>query len=43
MQSISLLMHVGAPVSALASWLPIHPTVTEYLPTIVGGLQPATA
>ena len=39
-QSISLLMHVGAPVSALATWLPIHPTVSEYLPTIVGGLQP---
>ena len=39
-QSISLLMHVGAPVSTLASWLPIHPTVTEYLPTIVSGLQP---
>ncbi len=39
-QSISLLMHVGAPVSALASWLPIHPTVTEYFPTIVAGLKP---
>lgn len=39
-QSISLLMHVGAPVPALASWLPIHPTVTEYFPTIVGGPQP---
>lgn len=39
-QSISLLMHVGAPVSTFATWLPIHPTVTEYFPTIVGGLQP---
>ena len=42
-QSISLLMHVGAPVSALATWLPIHPTVTEYFPTIVSGLTPETA
>ncbi len=41
-QSISLLMHVGAPVSALASWLPIHPTVTEYFPTIAGQLTPAS-
>ena len=40
-QSISLLMHVGAPVSTFATWLPIHPTVTEYFPTIVSGLQPA--
>jgi hypothetical protein len=27
-------------VSALATWLPIHPTVTEYFPTIVSGLVP---
>ncbi|NTV39422.1 MAG: FAD-dependent oxidoreductase, partial [Demequinaceae bacterium] len=40
-QSLSLLMHVGAPASALATWLPIHPTVTEFLPTIYGGLEPA--
>lgn len=40
-QSLSLLMHVDAPASALSTWLPIHPTVTEFLPTIYGGLEPA--
>lgn len=40
-QSVSLLMHVDAPASALATWLPIHPTVAEFLPTIYGGLEPA--
>ncbi len=40
-QSLSLLMHVDAPASALATWLPIHPTVAEFLPTIYGGLEPA--
>lgn len=39
-QSLSLLMHVDAPASALETWLPIHPTVTEFLPTIYGGLEP---
>ncbi len=33
-QVISALMHVGAPASALASWLPVHPTVAEFFPTI---------
>ena len=40
-QSLSLLMHVDAPASALATWLPIHPTVSEFFPTIYGGLEPA--
>ncbi|PKQ18858.1 MAG: hypothetical protein CVT68_01345 [Actinobacteria bacterium HGW-Actinobacteria-8] len=40
-QAVSLLMHVDAPASALATWLPIHPTVAEFLPTIYGGLEPA--
>jgi pyruvate/2-oxoglutarate dehydrogenase complex dihydrolipoamide dehydrogenase (E3) component len=40
-QAVSLLMHVDAPASALATWLPIHPTVAEFLPTIYMGLEPA--
>lgn len=40
-QAVSLLMHVDAPASALATWLPIHPTVAEFLPTIYAGLEPA--
>jgi pyruvate/2-oxoglutarate dehydrogenase complex dihydrolipoamide dehydrogenase (E3) component len=40
-QAVSLLMHVDAPASALATWLPIHPTVAEFLPTIYGGREPA--
>jgi len=40
-QSLSLMMHVDAPASALATWLPIHPTVAEFFPTIYGGLEPA--
>jgi pyruvate/2-oxoglutarate dehydrogenase complex dihydrolipoamide dehydrogenase (E3) component len=38
-QAISLLMHVEAPASALATWLPIHPTSAEFLPTFYGGLK----
>ncbi len=40
-QTVSMLMHVDAPASAMATWLPIHPTVAEFLPTIYGGLEPA--
>lgn len=39
--TLSLLMHVDAPASALATWLPIHPTVSEFLPTIYGTLDSA--
>lgn len=37
-QAVSVLMHVGAPASALATWLAIHPTSAEFLPTFYGGL-----
>ncbi|MCB2412578.1 FAD-dependent oxidoreductase [Demequina sp. TTPB684] len=37
--ALSLLMHVDGPASALATWLAIHPTVAEFLPTIYGGLE----
>ncbi len=33
-QALSLLMHVDGPASALETWLPIHPTVAEFLPTV---------
>lgn len=32
--TLSMMMHLDAPLSALATWLPIHPTVSEFLPTI---------
>ncbi len=35
-QSVSLMMHTGAPLTVLDTWLPIHPTVSEFLPTIAG-------
>jgi pyruvate/2-oxoglutarate dehydrogenase complex dihydrolipoamide dehydrogenase (E3) component len=38
-QIISALMHVGAPASALATWLPVHPTVAEFFPTIVASAR----
>jgi pyruvate/2-oxoglutarate dehydrogenase complex dihydrolipoamide dehydrogenase (E3) component len=38
-QAVSVLMHVDAPASALATWLPIHPTSAEFLPTFYGGLK----
>ncbi len=39
-QIVSALMHADAPVSVLAEMLPIHPTVAEFYPTILGGLAP---
>jgi pyruvate/2-oxoglutarate dehydrogenase complex dihydrolipoamide dehydrogenase (E3) component len=36
-QLISMMMHLDAPASALSTWLPVHPTVTEFLPTIAAG------
>lgn len=39
-QCISLLMHVGAPIDVFKTWLPVHPTVAEYFPTIAGALKP---
>ncbi|WP_430867958.1 mercuric reductase [Demequina aurantiaca] len=38
-QAVSVLMHVDAPASELATWLPIHPTSAEFLPTFYGGLE----
>ena len=39
MQIISALMHADATYRVLAEMLPIHPTVAEFYPTILGGLQ----
>ena len=39
-QIVSLLMHADAPYHALAENLPIHPTVAEFYPTILGRLEP---
>lgn len=38
-QTISALMHVGAPAATFGTWLPIHPTVAEFLPTIAAQLD----
>lgn len=37
-QVFSLMMHARVPVTKIATWLPIHPTVTEFLPTFVSSL-----
>jgi pyruvate/2-oxoglutarate dehydrogenase complex dihydrolipoamide dehydrogenase (E3) component len=37
-QTFSVMMHGRVPASALETWLPIHPTVTEFLPTFYGAL-----
>lgn len=37
-QVFSLMMHARVPVTEIATWLPIHPTVTEFLPTFVSSL-----
>ncbi|MFN8023375.1 MAG: mercuric reductase [Acidimicrobiales bacterium] len=42
-QTLSLLTHAGGTVHDLATWLPVHPTVAEYLPTIAAGLAPPEA
>lgn len=39
-QIVSALMHADAPYTVLAGMLPIHPTVAEFFPTILGGLEP---
>jgi pyruvate/2-oxoglutarate dehydrogenase complex dihydrolipoamide dehydrogenase (E3) component len=39
-QVVSALMHAGAPCRVLAEMLPIHPTVAEFLPTILERLEP---
>jgi pyruvate/2-oxoglutarate dehydrogenase complex dihydrolipoamide dehydrogenase (E3) component len=39
-QIVSALMHADARCPVLAEMLPIHPTVAEFYPTILGRLQP---
>ena len=39
-QIVSALMHADAPYRVLAEMLPIHPTVAEFFPTILGKLEP---
>jgi pyruvate/2-oxoglutarate dehydrogenase complex dihydrolipoamide dehydrogenase (E3) component len=39
-QIVSALMHADAPCRVLADMLPIHPTVAEFFPTILHGLEP---
>ena len=39
-QIVSALMHADAPYHVLADMLPIHPTVAEFYPTILGTLEP---
>ena len=39
-QIISALMHADASWHVLAQMLPIHPTVAEFYPTILRGLEP---
>ena len=38
--SILDVMHVKAPYTVLQRSMPIHPTVSELLPTLLGDLQP---
>ncbi len=37
-QIFGLMMHARVPVTEIETWLPIHPTVTEFLPTFVASL-----
>jgi pyruvate/2-oxoglutarate dehydrogenase complex dihydrolipoamide dehydrogenase (E3) component len=39
-QVISNFMAAGAPWQVMKEALPVHPTVTEFLPTILGKLKP---
>lgn len=41
-QVVSALMHADAPYHVLEDMLPIHPTVAEFYPTILGELAPLT-
>ncbi len=36
--TISMMMHAGVPYTAFATWLPIHPVVGEFWPTIIQGI-----
>jgi pyruvate/2-oxoglutarate dehydrogenase complex dihydrolipoamide dehydrogenase (E3) component len=37
-QTLSALHHAGVPASIFETWLPIHPTVAEFFPTITARL-----
>ncbi len=39
-QVICAMMAANAPYTVLRDYLPVHPTVTEFLPTILGKLEP---
>jgi pyruvate/2-oxoglutarate dehydrogenase complex dihydrolipoamide dehydrogenase (E3) component len=39
-QVVSLAMQAGVRYPAVRDALPIHPTVAEYVPSILGSLQP---
>jgi pyruvate/2-oxoglutarate dehydrogenase complex dihydrolipoamide dehydrogenase (E3) component len=39
-QGIAALMRAGQGIQAIRNAMYIHPTVSEYLPTLVGDLQP---
>lgn len=36
------VMNIGAPYEALQRAVPIHPTVSELIPTLLGDVQPAS-
>ncbi len=40
-QTISALMHAEVPASTFATWLPIHPTMAEFFPTVLSTHAPA--
>ncbi len=40
--TFSAFLHTGATLQQMLEWLPIHPTVSEYVPTFVGGVVPST-
>jgi len=39
-QILSYFMHTGASYKVMKNALPIHPTVGEFMPTLLGELQP---
>jgi len=39
-QVLSAFMHTGAPYTVLRDALPIHPTVAEFIPSLLGALEP---
>jgi pyruvate/2-oxoglutarate dehydrogenase complex dihydrolipoamide dehydrogenase (E3) component len=37
--TISIMMHAGVPYTAFGTWLPIHPVVGEFWPTIIQQIE----